>query len=137
MKANLLTLAVVLAVLALGVAQFWREPWTPMRVAGAVIGLPSLVLLVLARLQLGGSFSVRAKAQALVTHGLYSRVRNPIYIFGGLTIAGAFLFFDVPKLLWLLVVMIPLQIYRTRKEEQVLAAKFGEEYRAYKARTWF
>ncbi len=137
MKTNLITLAVALAVLAFFVAQVWGERWTPMRIAGAVIGLPSLALLILARIQLGGSFSVGAKAQALVTHGLYSRIRNPIYIFGGLTIVGVFLFFGVPKLLWALVVLIPLQIYRARKEEQVLAAKFGDEYRAYKARTWF
>jgi protein-S-isoprenylcysteine O-methyltransferase Ste14 len=138
MKTNLITLAAALAVLALFIVHVWAQRWTPMRIAGAVIGLPSLALLILARIQLGGSFSVGAKAQALVTHGLYSRIRNPIYIFGGLTIAGVFLFFGVPKLLWaLLAALIPLQIYRARKEEQVLAARFGDEYRAYKAQTWF
>ncbi len=136
MKTNLTTLAVAIAVLAWGVVQVWGQPWTPMRIAGAVIGLPSFALLILARIQLGGSFSVGAKAQALVTHGLYSRIRNPIYVFGGLTIAGVFLFFRVPKFLWLLAALIPLQIYRAGKEERVLAAKFGDEYRAYKARTW-
>ena len=35
---------------------------------------------------------MRAKAQTLVTHGLYSRIRNPIYVFGALVIAGIFLF---------------------------------------------
>lgn len=137
MKTNVITLVVAVAVFAFFVAQRWHQPWTPMRIAGAVIGLPSLALLILARSQLGGSFSVRAKAQALVTHGLYSRIRSPIYVFGGLAIVGGFLYFGVPKLLWLLVVLIPLQIYRAREEAQVLAAKFGDEYRAYKARTWF
>jgi protein-S-isoprenylcysteine O-methyltransferase Ste14 len=137
MKTNLTTLAVVLMALAWGVVQVWGQPWTSMRIAGAVIGLPSVALLILARIQLGGSFSVGAKAQALVTRGLYSRIRNPIYVFGGLTIAGAFLFFRLPKFLWLLAALIPLQIYRVRKEEQVLAAKFGDEYWAYRARTWF
>src|SRR5262249_5555164 len=88
MMANLLALAVAIAALALVVAHFWRQPWTPMRIAGAAIGLPSLALFVLARVQLGGSFSVHAKAQALVTGGLYSRIRNPIYVFGGLMLAG-------------------------------------------------
>jgi len=137
MKANLLTLVVLFAVLALLVAHVWGQPWTPMRIAGAAIGVPSLALLFLARIQLGGSFSVRAKARALVTTGLYSRIRNPIYVFGALTVVGIFLFAGAPKLLWLLVVLIPLQIYRARKEDRVLAAKFGDEYRAYKARTWF
>jgi protein-S-isoprenylcysteine O-methyltransferase Ste14 len=137
MKTNLITLALVIVALAVGIAEAWHEAWTPMRAAGAVIALPSFALLIVARLQLGGSFSVRAKAQALVTHGLYSRIRNPIYVFGGLAIAGIFLFLGYPECLWLFVVIIPLQIYRARKEEQVLAAKFGDEYRAYKARTWF
>lgn len=137
MKTNLITLAVVLVALGLGIAEVWHQPWTPMRAAGAVIAVPSLALLILARLQLGGSFAVRAKAQALVTHGLYSRIRNPIYVFGALAIVGIFLFLGVPKYLWVFVVVIPLQIYRVTKEEQVLAAKFGDEYRAYKARTWF
>jgi protein-S-isoprenylcysteine O-methyltransferase Ste14 len=137
MKTNLITLAVAIVALAIGIGEAWHLAWTPMRTAGAVIGLPSMALLVVARLQLGGSFSVRAKAQALVTHGLYSRIRNPIYVFGGLAIAGIFLFLGYPEYLWAFVALIPLQIYRARKEEQVLEAKFGDEYRAYKARTWF
>ncbi|HKW32523.1 MAG TPA: hypothetical protein VJN92_05935 [Candidatus Acidoferrum sp.] len=93
MKTNLITLSVALVGLAWLVAHSWGQPWTPMRIAGAVIGLPSFALLIVARIQLGGSFSVRAKAQMLVTHGLYSRIRNPIYVFGGLVIAGIFSFF--------------------------------------------
>ena len=137
MKTNLITLAVVIVALGVGIALLWHQAWTPMRITGAVIAVPSLALLILARLQLGGLFSVRAKAQALVTHGLYSRIRNPIYVFGGLAIVGIFLFVGVPKYLWVFVVLIPLQLYRAKKEEEVLAAKFGDEYRAYKARTWF
>ena len=137
MKANLFTLAVAITALALLAVRFWGQPWTPVRIAGAAIGIPSLALLILARIQLGGSFSVRARAQGLVTHGLYSRIRNPIYVFGALLIAGAFLFAGAPKLLWVLAALVPLQIYRARNEEKVLAANFGDEYRAYKARTWF
>ena len=82
MKTNILTLVLVLIVFIFAGIHFGSLPWTPARIAGVVIGLPSLALLVLARIQLGGSFSVRPKAQALVTHGLYSRIRNPIYLFG-------------------------------------------------------
>jgi len=48
-----------------------------------------------------------------------------------------FLYLRLPKLLWVLAALIPLQVYRARKEDRVLAAKFGDEYGAYKARTWF
>lgn len=137
MKLNILT--IVSALLGLGFLgiQYGSEPWTPTRIAGVVIGLPSLALLVLARIELGGSFSVRPKAQTLVTHGLYSRIRNPIYVFGGLLIAAVFLYINKPRALWLFVALIPLQIYRARQEEKILQERFGDEYQQYKSRTWF
>lgn len=137
MKTNIVTLVLVLLAVVLVGTRFGSLPWTPARIAGVVIGLPSLALLILARIQLGGAFSVRAKAQTLVTHGLYSRIRNPIYVFGGLAIAGAFLFINQPFYLLIFVVLIPLQIYRAREESKVLEAKFGDEYRQYKSRSWF
>jgi protein-S-isoprenylcysteine O-methyltransferase Ste14 len=36
-----------------------------------------------------------------------------------------------------LVIVIPLQIVRTRREARVLDAKFGEAYGQYRERTWF
>jgi protein-S-isoprenylcysteine O-methyltransferase Ste14 len=137
MKTNVLTLALVLLVTIFVGVHFRSQPWTLTRIAGAVMGLPSLTLLVLARIQLGGSFSVRPKAQALVTQGLYSRFRNPIYVFGALAIAGIFLYMNQPRYLWIFVVLIPLQIHRARQEGKILEERFGDEYRQYKSRTWF
>jgi len=137
MKTNIITLVLgLLAIVLLGI-HFGIQPWSPTRIAGLMIGLPSLALLVLARIELGGSFSVRPKAQALVTHGLYSRIRNPIYVFAALAVAGVFLYLDKPVGLLVLVVLIPMQVYRARQEEKVLEARFGDEYRQYKSRTWF
>jgi protein-S-isoprenylcysteine O-methyltransferase Ste14 len=137
MKANILTLVIALVGLSFLGLHYGNKPWTPTRIAGMVIGLPSLALLVLARIELGSSFSVSPKARTLVTHGLYSRIRNPIYVFGGLVITGVFLYIDKPQALWLLVAIIPLQIYRARQEEKILQARFGDEYQRYKSRTWF
>jgi protein-S-isoprenylcysteine O-methyltransferase Ste14 len=42
--------------------------------------------------------------------------------------------------LWFLLifaVLIPLQVYRSRKESQVLEEKFGAAYVEYKRNTWF
>ena len=136
MKTNIVTLAVIAIGLTFLGIRYAHEPWTPMRIAAVIIGLPSLVLLIVARIELGGSFSVRPKAQALVTHGLYSRIRNPIYVFGAFTVAAFLLYVNKPVALSLLVVIIPLQIYRARQEGKILEAKFGEEYRQYRARTW-
>lgn len=137
MKLNIVTLIVVALGLILLAIRSAHEPWTAMRIAAVILGLPSLVLLVVARIELGGAFSVRPKAQTLVTHGLYSRIRNPIYLFGALTIVAFFLYIRQPLGISLLAVIIPLQMYRARQEEKILEAKFGEEYRHYKARTWF
>ena len=95
-----------------------------------------LGFLLVARIQLGRSFSVTAKASHLVTTGLYSRVRNPIYVFSALFILGLIIWTGRPWLLLIFAVLIPLQIFRSRKESQVLEAKFGQAYIDYKAKTW-
>ncbi len=137
MKLNLATLAIVALALPILVIALWGLPWTPLRIAGLAIAVPSSVLLVLARIQLGRAFSVQAKATTLVTTGLYSRIRNPIYIFGGLTVAGFILWANQPWGLLIFIVMIPMQVARSRKEAQVLTEKFGAQYVEYKRQTWF
>lgn len=119
----------------------WRicsaQPWTWMQTLGLYLALPSAALLVTAHVQLGRSFAIRAEARQLVAHGLYARIRNPIYVFSATLIAGLFLLWNRPKLLVLFAALIPLQVIRARKEARVLEEKFGEEYRQYRAKTWF
>ncbi|MBS1840242.1 MAG: isoprenylcysteine carboxylmethyltransferase family protein [Acidobacteria bacterium] len=116
---------------------FWGSPWTVLRIAGLALLGVGLILLTLARIQLGNSFSMKPEATELVTHGLYARIRNPIYVFGTLVIAGLALYISMPFLLLAFLVVIPLQVVRAMAEARVLEEKFGEEYRAYRARTWF
>jgi protein-S-isoprenylcysteine O-methyltransferase Ste14 len=136
-KSNLLTLAVIIVTVASLLIYPPEVDWTTEKVIGAVIAGISFPLFVLARWQLGSSFSVRAKASRLVTTGLYSRVRNPIYLFGGLFIVGLSLFVSVWGPLAVALVIVPLQVVRARREERVLAEAFGEEYERYKNKTWF
>ena len=106
MRLNYLTLA-ILAVLLIFLIYATSLPLTIPRLLGLIVAIPSFLLLVLARIQLGRAFSVQAKASTLVTTGLYSRIRNPIYFFGGLMIAGAILFANMPSLLLIFVVLFP------------------------------
>jgi protein-S-isoprenylcysteine O-methyltransferase Ste14 len=104
---------------------------------GLGLSIASFFLWATARWQLGRSFSVKPQAKALVTHGIYSRIRNPIYTFGFLWAIGLILVVGRPVLLVVLLVMVPTQFIRARREARVLEEKFGEEYRAYRRRTWF
>ena len=136
-RSVLLVIFVPLAGIVILVYEFAHPPWSPMRIAGIAMLFPALALLTLARFQLGNSFSLTPQAKSLVTHGIYSRIRNPIYFFGAFLIAGIFLFLERPLLLILLVPMLILQIVRARAESRVLEEHFGDEYRRYKASTWF
>ena len=137
MKLNLLTLAVVVVGLSLFGVYAAHRPWTAWRIVGIAIAAPAFLLFVVARIELGGAFSVQAKATTLVTTGVYSRIRNPIYIFSGIYILGFIIWLGRPWLLLIFAVLIPVQVARSRKEERVLTEKFGAVYLAYKRKTWF
>jgi len=136
-KLNIGTLAVVLVAAFLFGKLALSYPATPWRIAGLAIAIPSFLLFLLARIQLGRAFSVQAKATTLVTAGIYSRIRNPIYLFGGLLVAGGIVWLQRPWWLLVFVALVPLQILRARNEARVLEATFGEEYLKYRRRTWF
>ncbi len=138
MLLNVSTLGMAVVFVAFLIIRFSSpEPWTAWQITGLAIAAPAFVCFALARLTLGRAFSVRAKATTLVTSGVYARVRNPIYVFGGLMIAGAIIFVARPLWLLIFVLLIPLQIRRARHEAHVLEAKFGDAYRDYQRQTWF
>jgi protein-S-isoprenylcysteine O-methyltransferase Ste14 len=114
-----------------------RGPWNTRGLIGIAMAVVGRGFWILARVQLRRSFAVRAQAKTLVTTGLYSKFRHPIYLFGGIAYLGLFISWGklIPLLCFLLI--YPLQILRARKEEKVLEQAFGEEYRQYKAGTWF
>ncbi|HEX3354099.1 MAG TPA: isoprenylcysteine carboxylmethyltransferase family protein [Terriglobales bacterium] len=111
--------------------------WSSARWIGLGIAVPSAVLLFTARWQLGGSFAITPQAHALVTHGVYSRIRNPIYVFSGLMVLGVLIALHYRYAFLLLAILVPMQVVRAHQEAKVLEARFGDEYRAYRKRTWF
>jgi protein-S-isoprenylcysteine O-methyltransferase Ste14 len=103
----------------------------------AILAVVGYLLFVTARLQLGKSFSVTPQAKELVTVGLYSRIRNPIYIFVDVMWLG--LIFALP-LYWLFVpfpALLVLHVIRERREAKVLQNRFGQNYLDYRKQTWF
>jgi protein-S-isoprenylcysteine O-methyltransferase Ste14 len=134
---NLALTLVVGGALGVTVAKRLAAIWTPLEVIGLFLLWAGFIFWTIARFQLGRSFTVNPQAIELVKRGLYSRMRNPIYIFGSCVIAGLILFLGRPLALLVFVILVPLQIWRAGKEAQVLAARFGDEYRAYRQSTWF
>jgi protein-S-isoprenylcysteine O-methyltransferase Ste14 len=111
--------------------------WDPARITGFALALVFLTLLTIARFQLGDAFSIAPEARTLVTTGIYSKIRNPVYVFGLLGIFGVLLYAHLYPALAVFAFLIPMQVMRARAEARVLEAKFGDEYRNYRARTWF
>jgi protein-S-isoprenylcysteine O-methyltransferase Ste14 len=127
----------VVLLLYLFVPGLKERPWTALRVAGGILAIAGYILFVTARLQLGKSFAVTAQAKELVTHGLYSRIRNPIYVFVdvmwlGLTVALPLYWLFVPFL-----GLLVLHTVRARREAKVLKDRFGQTYLDYREQTWF
>jgi protein-S-isoprenylcysteine O-methyltransferase Ste14 len=105
--------------------------------AGVVLAAVAFALTVLARVQLGKSFAVTPKANDLVTHGLYSRLQHPMYVFVDLALCGIALAVQCWYVLLLLVILVPLQITNARRERTLLREKFEERYEIYRRATWF
>jgi protein-S-isoprenylcysteine O-methyltransferase Ste14 len=95
------------------------------------------VLWSCARYQLGAAFTARAEARSLVTSGLYSRIRHPIYLSAELLLAGLCIFLGYSALWLASLAFLPAQLNRARREERVLGEAFKEEYQVYLRRTWF
>ena len=108
MRQNLGTLLVLVVILGFLLFHYAGSlEWTRWQIAGLAIFVPAFVLFVLARIELGRAFSIRAKASTLVTTGIYSRIRNPIYVFGAMMSVGIFVFIHRP---WGLLIWVPLAI---------------------------
>ncbi len=122
-----------LALLAFAV---WKRPHTPTLALAAIVAAATFPLWILARLQLGSAFSLRASADHLVTTGLYSRFRHPVYLFGSIAGLASLVALQVWWVLVVAMLLSPITIVRAIREERVLRAAFGEEYDRWRRRTW-
>ena len=119
--------------------EFWVLDGDAVRWLGVALYAGGGVLRLWPVFILGRRFSGLVAIQpghALVTDGLYSRIRNPSYL--GLLILslGWALAFRSGVGVLLAALNIPPLIARMNSEERLLHAQFGQEYEAYRARTW-
>jgi protein-S-isoprenylcysteine O-methyltransferase Ste14/SAM-dependent methyltransferase len=141
--AALFALAVVAAgaapVLALtGLGRPLADAWLA-HAAGAVLGLVGIALTLRAQLDMGDSWRVGVDPgarTALVTGGLFRRMRNPI--FTGMLLAAAGLVLLVPNAvaaLALVALLVAVEIHVRFVEEPYLLRTHGDAYRVYASRT--
>ena len=127
----------VVLLLYLFVPGLKERPWTALRIAGAILAVVGYSTFVTARLQLGKSFAVTPQAKELVSLGLYSRIRNPIYVFVDVMIFGLILALHLYWLFALFPVLVAMHVFRAHREGKVLQEKFGQAYLDYRNQTWF
>ncbi len=102
--------------LAISAVVLRRGEWSSARWIGLAIAIPAAVLVFTARWQLGRSFSFTPQARALVTYGVYSKIRNPIYLFSGLMLLGILIALQYRYAFLLLAAVIPVQVIRAHQE---------------------
>jgi protein-S-isoprenylcysteine O-methyltransferase Ste14 len=146
--AILLTLRPIGLAGALGLIAFMVNPssmaWSSLplpdwlRWAGVGLGLAGGGLLLWTFSTLGPNLTdtvVTRKTHTLVTRGPYRWVRHPFYDSGALCILANSLVASNWFLLLTGTLALLLLVVRTRKEEENLLKRFGDDYRAYMART--
>lgn len=114
---------------------FWK--FTFNNFLGLLISLTGFILWIKSLKDLGSSFQISPKAKKLVTTGMYSKFRNPIYYSGFLIDIGAVIY----TLNWIVFsiafIIFIIQLFRIHKEEKILTQKFRKKYIGYKKQTWF
>ncbi len=109
-----------------------------LKVAGAILIITGLVLFSLAYVSFGDSWRVGFDVKtpgALVTSGIFSVTRNPIYLSLDLWFIGIFLINGTLNFLILAGLALAVQHWQILQEEAFLTNLYGQPYRDYCGRT--
>lgn len=144
----LFTLRPVALVAALGAIAWMINPswmaWSSLalpawvRWTGVGVGVAGGMLLVWAMNSLGRNLTdtvVTRKDHTLVTSGPYRFVRHPFYDAGALYFLAVSLVTANWFLFLICAAVFAMIVFRTRREEERLLARFGDDYRDYTERT--
>jgi protein-S-isoprenylcysteine O-methyltransferase Ste14 len=146
---NLVVLPPVLFAVTLvaGLLCHWLRPYAPLPISVARISAVALtctgaILAIAAERVMkraGTNVLPTQPALALVTSGPFRFTRNPLYVAATCIYLGIALWFDaLAPLLLAIPMLVVLHRGVVLREEQYLAAKFGDAYRAYctRVRRW-
>ena len=121
------------------VAKFDMPMQARLKVVGVALCTLGLALQFLSHLYLGTNWSTKVEIQAsqkLCVGGVYSQVRHPMYT-AFLAFAAGLLFLTANWLVGLsYITSVAVVVFsRLTPEEDMMAARFGQEYDTYRART--
>lgn len=136
-----------LATVVLGLLLDWL---LPVYVLSVLLTLSLRIVIGVPLIAVGGALAVAGErgfhragtevkpwkpSTALVTDGVYRRLRNPMYVGLAVCLAGlAIMLASDWMLVMTIVFVLVLHFGVVKREERYLEAKFGDSYRAYKAR---
>lgn len=114
---------------------FWSSFWN--NYAGLVLFFVGFSIWMKGLHDLGDSFGLLPVVKKLISKGIYSKIRHPIYLGGSLVDLGLSLYSLYWPIILLTLLLMAVQMFRIRKEENALIRKFREGYVKYKKQTWF
>ncbi len=103
---------------------------------GVLTSVFSTIFWIVSRIQLGKNFEVLPIAKSLKTHGIYSKIKHPVYIFSSISYLGLLI---ATKNLYIgifFVLIIIVQALRAKRENKLLKENFIE-YDKYSKKVWF
>ncbi len=118
---------------------FWTLDGNSVRWIGVFLFAAGGVLRIWPVFVLGRRFSGLVAIQpghTLVTAGIYGLIRHPSYLGLLINALGWALAFRSGVGVLLTALLVPPLLARIRAEERLLRSQFGEEYEAYRGRTW-
>ena len=100
-----------------------------------VVGMTiAFVAVFTLRRSYSGTLVIREDHQ-LITHGIYRYTRHPVYLGVIMAILGLPIFASSLYGLLIMLVLIPIVLYRIGMEERLLTEEFGDAYRDYQETT--
>jgi protein-S-isoprenylcysteine O-methyltransferase Ste14 len=118
---------------------FAREaPMIALRWAAVAVGVAALALSIDCWLRMGSNWRMAVtpdQQTSLVTSGLYSRVRHPIYALSILLMLCTVIVAPTVPVASVAAIHVALMVAKARNEERFLTERHGESYRRYARRT--
>lgn len=115
---------------------FYREATSGLLILRALIGTPIVLLSfyfeTISHKVFGNVHSNPEEIRKLVTSGVYSRIRHPVYLGRIFLNIGFLILFPILPMLLVSMVFITVWYMIALYEESILLKKFGRKYRNYK-----